>query len=77
MGVTKNEIALLLATSILVLFIATSAIGIGTGFVFGDIKINQEHFDEAWDFGTIFAGASLMYFGFRAGQANGTAKTQS
>lgn len=77
MGFTKNEIALVLATAVLALFIGTSTMGIATGFVYGDIKITQDQFDEAFDFAKIFAGAALMYFGFRAGQANGSAKTQS
>jgi hypothetical protein len=77
MGFTKNEIALILATAILAVFIGTSALGIATGFVYGDIKITSDQFDEIFDFAKIFAGAAMMYFGFRAGQANGHGKPQS
>jgi len=77
MSITKNETALLLATSIIIMLIGTSAIGIGTGFVYGDIKITQVQFDQAWQFSILFAGAALMYFGFRAGQANDSTVTQS
>lgn len=72
MTLTKRETALTLATLIIVMLMATSAIGIGTGFVYGDIKITQVQFDQAWQFSILFAGAALMYFGFRAGQANGS-----
>lgn len=76
MAFTKNEIALALATIILAVMIGTSGVGVSTGFIYGDIKITQDHFDEAWDFSKIFAGAAMMYFGFRAGQANGSTVAQ-
>lgn len=69
--------ALALASTVIVMLLGTAAVGIGTGFVYGDIKITQEQFSQAWQFTTIFAGAALMYFGFRAGQANGTSAPQS
>jgi|APSaa5957512493_1039668.scaffolds.fasta_scaffold188467_1 hypothetical protein len=77
MAFTKNEMALVLASSVIILLIGTAGVGIATGFVYGDIKITQEQFSQAWQFSTIFAGAALMYFGFRAGQSNGNTTTQS
>ena len=77
MVLTKSETALLLATSVIILLMGTAAIGVGTGFVYGDIKITQNHFDQAFQFSILFAGAALMYFGFRAGQANGSSTSQS
>jgi len=59
------------------MLVGTSAVGIGMGFVYVYIKITQVQFDQAWQFSILFAGASLMYFGFRAGQANGTATAQA
>lgn len=76
MGFTKNEIALALATSIIIILLGSLIVGVGTGFVYGDIKINQDHFDQIFQFGILFAGAAMMYFGFRAGQANSTASPQ-
>ena len=38
---------------------------------------SQDQFNQVWQFGTIFGGAALFYFGFRAGQGNGTAVAQS
>lgn len=72
----KNEIALMLAASIIILLLSSVAIGIGTGFVYGDVKIDQDHFDQIFQFGILFAGAAMMYFGFRAGQANGNSVGQ-
>lgn len=77
MTLTKNETALLLATSVVIMLLGTATIGIGTGFIYGDIKITQVQFDQAWQFSILFAGAALMYFGFRAGQSNGNSTTQS
>jgi high-affinity Fe2+/Pb2+ permease len=74
---SKNEMALALAAAVIIMLLSTSAIGIATGFFYGDIKITQEQFSQAWQFTTIFAGAALMYFGFRAGQANGSSAPQS
>jgi len=77
MGIfSKNEIALGLASCIIILLLASMTLGIATGFVYGDIKITQDQYNQIFQFGVLFAGASLMYFGFRVGQANGTAKTQ-
>ena len=68
---------LALAASVIILLLATSMVGIVAGFLNGDIKISQEQFSQAWQFTTIFAGAALMYFGFRAGQSNNTPTPQS
>lgn len=77
MSFTKSETALILATTVIVLLIGTAGVGIGTGFLYGDIKITQVQFDQAWQFSILFAGAALMYFGFRAGQSNGSTVAQS
>jgi hypothetical protein len=77
MGFTKKETTLALATAVIVMLIGSTAIGIGTGFIYGDIKITQEMFNQTFQFSILFAGAALMYFGFRAGQSNGTSVTQS
>lgn len=77
MAISKREIALTLATGIIAIFLLTIITGISTGFVYGDIKMSQDQFNQVWQFGTIFGGAALFYFGFRAGQSNGTAVTQS
>ena len=61
----------MLATIVIVMLLITTVVGIGTGFVYGDIKISQVQFDSVFQFSILFAGAALMYFGFRAGQANG------
>lgn len=72
MGLTKRETTLTLATLVIVMLMSTTAIGISMGFIYGDIKFTQIQFDQAWQFSILFAGAALMYFGFRAGQSNGT-----
>lgn len=77
MAISKREIALTLATGVIAIFLLTIVTGIGTGFVYGDIKMSQDQFNQIWQFGTIFGGAALFYFGFRAGQSNGTAIAQS
>ena len=77
MAISKREIALTLATAVIAIFLLTMVTGIGTGFVYGDIKMSQDQFNQVWQFGTIFGGAALFYFGFRAGQGNGTAVAQS
>ena len=77
MAISKREIALTLATVIIALYLVTIIAGIGTGFVYGDIKMSQDQFNQVWQFGTIFGGAALFYFGFRAGQTNGSAIGQS
>ncbi len=77
MTLTKKETTLTLATLVVVMLMATATIGIAMGFIYGDIKITQVQFDQAWQFSILFAGAALMYFGFRAGQSNGSAVAQS
>lgn len=77
MTFTKRETTLTLATLVISMLLLTSAIGISTGFIYGDIKFTQVQFDQAWQFSILFAGAALMYFGFRAGQNNGSAIGQS
>ena len=77
MAITKREIALTLATAIIAIFLLTITTGISTGFIYGDIKMSQDQFDLVWQFGTLFGGAALFYFGFRAGQTNGTAIGQA
>ena len=77
MAISKREIALTLATAVIAIFLLTMVTGIGTGFVYGDIKMSQDQFNQVWQFGTIFGGAALFYFGFRAGQGNGTAVAKS
>lgn len=77
MAISKREIALTLATAIITIFLVTIVTGIGTGFIYGDIKMSQDQFNQIWQFGTIFGGAALFYFGFRAGQSNGTAGSQA
>jgi len=77
MALTKRETTLTLATLVIVMLLLTVTIGIATGFIYGDIKITQVQFDQAWQFSILFAGAALMYFGFRAGQNNGSAIGQS
>ncbi len=77
MAISKREIALTLATVIIALYLVTIIAGIGTGFIYGDIKMSQDQFNQVWQFGTIFGGAALFYFGFRAGQTNGSAIGQS
>ncbi len=72
MSLTKKETTLVLATLVIVMLMSTATIGIAMGFIYGDIKITQVQFDQAWQFSILFAGAALMYFGFRAGQSNGT-----
>jgi len=74
---SKREIALGLATAIIAIFLLTIVTGIYTGFIYGDIKMSQDQFNQIWQFGTIFGGAALFYFGFRAGQTNGSAIGQS
>ena len=71
MAFNKRETTLTLATLVIVMLMATATIGIAMGFIYGDIKITQVQFDQAWQFSILFAGAALMYFGFRAGQSNG------
>ncbi len=77
MSLTKSETTLVLATLVITMLMATTAIGISMGFIYGDIKVTQVQFDQAWQFSILFAGAALMYFGFRAGQSNGTATAQT
>jgi len=77
MAISKREIALTLATAIIAVFLVTIVVGISTGFVYGDIKMSQDQFNQVWQFGTIFGGAALFYFGFRAGQTNGSTIGQS
>lgn len=68
--INKRETTLTLATLVILMLMGTATIGITMGFVYGDIKITQVQFDQAWQFSILFAGAALMYFGFRAGQSN-------
>jgi hypothetical protein len=77
MAISKKEIALTLATAVIAIFLLTIVTGISTGFMYGDIKMSQDQFNQIWQFGTIFGGAALFYFGFRAGQSNGSAVAQA
>jgi len=74
---SKNETALVLATVVIGMFLGTAMIGIGLGFYSGDLHITQSQFDQAWQFSVLFAGAALMYFGFRAGQSSNSVTPQT
>lgn len=77
MAITKREITLTLAATVVAMLLLVTGIGMSTAFIYGDIKMTQDQYDSAWQFTILFAGAALMYFGFRAGQSNGTATSQS
>ena len=77
MAITKREITLTLAATVIVMLLLVTGIGMATGFLYGDIKMTQDQFDSAWQFSILFAGAAIMYFGFRSGQSNGSAIGQS
>lgn len=77
MGFTKREATLALAITIVGIFLGSIAVGAVLGFVSGEIKMTQAQFDGIWQFGLLFGGAALMYFGFRAGQSNGSTVPQS
>lgn len=77
MAITKSETTLALAAAVIIMLLGTTAVGISAGFVYGDIKITQEMFNQAFQFSLLFAGAALMYFGFRAGQSNGNVTVQT
>ena len=77
MTITKREITLILAATVIVMLLLVTGTGMVTGFVYGDVKMTQGQFNSAWQFSILFAGAALMYFGFRAGQSNGSAVGQS
>ncbi len=67
---SKSETALVLATIVISMLLGTVMIGVGISFYNQSLVISQEQFDQAWQFSILFAGAALMYFGFRAGQTN-------
>lgn len=70
MGLTKNETALTLATVVIAMFLGMAILGTAVGFINGEIVVSQNQFDQAWQFSILFAGAAMMYFGFRAGQSS-------
>lgn len=73
---SKSETALVLATIVICMLLGTAMIGIGISFYNQTLVISQQQFDQAWQFSILFAGAALMYFGFRAGQNDRTTGQQ-